>query len=296
MKNKKFASIAVAAILALVGTLSLTGCAPAEKVDSKMKIVASTNVWGDVAAAVGGDLVEVTSIIDAVNKDPHSYEATARDQLAVEKSNLVIANGGGYDDFIEKMAEAAGNKQIFRVASAVTAVSWQENEHLWYSISAVGEATYGIADTLGAIDSANAETYTANADKFIDGLTGIAGVYATVRANTEGYTYFGTEPIADWLLQDLGFVNKTPKAFSDAIENETDVAPSVMKESLDLIKSGKIKYLVINSQTENGQTKQIVDAARDAGVRAVVLTEILPKGIGYVEWMGNNLITLDPAR
>jgi zinc/manganese transport system substrate-binding protein len=296
MKIKKFSSVAVAAILALVGTLALTGCAPAEKVDGKVKIVASTNVWGDVAAAVGGELVEVTSIIDAVTKDPHSYEATARDQLAVEKANLVIANGGGYDEFIEKMAEAAGNKKIFRVASAVTAVSWQENEHLWYSISAVGEVAYGLADTLGSIDSVNAATYTANADKFLDGLTGIAGVYATIRANTEGYTYFATEPIADWLLKDLGFVNKTPKAFSDAIENETDVAPSVMKESLDLIKSGSIKYLVINSQTENAQTMQIVNAARDAGVRAVVMTEILPAGIGYVEWMGNNLITLDPAK
>jgi hypothetical protein len=41
---------------------------------------------------------------------------------------------------------------------------------------------------------------------------------------------------------------------------------------------------------------QIVNAARDAGVRAVVMTEILPAGIGYVEWMGNNLITLDPAK
>ena len=290
MKTLKLASIALAAILAL------TGCAPAEKIDGKVKIVASTNVWGDVAKSVGGNLVEVTSIIDNVKKDPHSYEATARDQLAVEKANLVIANGGGYDDFIEKMAEAAGNKKMFRVASAVTAVAWQENEHLWYSISAVGEAAYGIADTLGALDPTNAATYTSNADKFVDGLTGIAAVYDRVRTNTKGYTYFATEPIADWLLQDLGFVNKTPLDFSKAIENETDVAPSVMKESLDLIKSGTIKYLVINPQTQNAQIMQIVNAARDAGVRAVVLSEVMPTGTDYVEWMGQNLITLDPAR
>jgi zinc/manganese transport system substrate-binding protein len=163
-------------------------------------------------------------------------------------------------------------------------------------VSAVGEAAYGIAETLGALDSANAETYMANADKFVEGLTGVAGIYATVRANTEGYTYFATEPIADWLLKDLGFTNKTPKAFSDAIENETDVAPSVMKESLDLINGGQIKYLVINAQTENAQTEQIVNAAKKAGVRAVVLSEVLPKGIGYVEWMGNNLISLDPSK
>ena len=283
--------------LALAATLALAGCAPAQQpVEGKVKIVASTNVWGDVAKSVGGDLVEVTSIIDDAKKDPHSYEASARDQLAVEKANLVIANGGGYDDFIEKMAEAAGNKQILRVASAVTAVAWQENEHLWYSISAVGEAAYAMADTLSAIDAKNATTYSKNADTYIEGLTGIAAAYGDVRTRTEGFTYFGTEPLAAWLLDDLGFVNKTPAKFSEAIENETDVAPSVMKESLDLIKSGTIKYLIINSQTQNSQVQQIIDAARDAEVRAVVLSEVLPKGTNYVEWMGQNLITLDPAR
>jgi zinc/manganese transport system substrate-binding protein len=283
--------------LALIAVLALSGCtSPTEPDSGKFQIVASTNVWGDIAKTVGGDLVEVTSIIDDANKDPHSYEATARDQLAVEKADLIVANGGGYDDFIEKLSEAAGNKSMFRVSSAVTAVAWQENEHLWYSISAVGEATYALAETLGALDPNNSAAYLTNADKLVDGLTGIAAIYGEVRKLTEGYTYFGTEPLAAWLLADLGFVNKTPAEFSEAIENETDVPPSVMKESLDLIKGGKIKYLVINSQTQNSQVQQIVDAARNAGVRAVMLSEVLPKGTPYVEWMGNNLITLDPSK
>ncbi len=291
MKTLKFVSLALAAVLALAG------CAPAEQpIDGKVKIVASTNVWGDVAKSVGGDFVEVTSIIEDANKDPHSYEATARDQLAVEKSNLVIANGGGYDDFIEKMVEAAGNKRIFRVASAVTAVAWQENEHLWYSISAVGEVAYALSDALAELDPENASTYSKNADTYVEGLTGVAAVYGEVRTRTQDFTYFGTEPLADWLLADLGFVNKTPEKFSEAIENETDVAPAVMKQSLDLINGGSIKYLVINAQTENAQVQQIIDAASKAGVRAVKLSEVLPKGIGYVEWMGQNLISLDPAK
>jgi len=288
---KKYIAIALAAVLALSGCAS-----PAEPDSGKFQIVASTNVWGDIAKSVGGDLVEVTSIIDNANKDPHSYEATARDQLAVEKADLVIANGGGYDDFIEKLSEAAGNKSMFRVSSAVTAVAWQENEHLWYSISAVGEVAYALAETLGSLDPNNSAAYLTNADKLVEGLTGVAGVYGEVRKYTEGFTYFGTEPLAAWLMQDLGFVNKTPEEFSEAIENETDVPPSVMKESLDLIKSGEIKYLVINSQTENSQVQMIIDAASEAGVRAVVLSEVLPEGTNYVEWMGNNLITLDPSK
>jgi zinc/manganese transport system substrate-binding protein len=283
--------------LALTAVLALSGCAsPTEPDSGKFQIVASTNVWGDIAKSVGGDLVEVTSIIDDANKDPHSYEATARDQLAVEKADLVIANGGGYDDFIETLSEAAGNKSMFRVSSAVTAVAWQENEHLWYSISAVGEVAYALAETFGSLDPNNSAAYLTNADKLVEGLTGVAGVYGEVRKYTEGFTYFGTEPLAAWLMQDLGFVNKTPEEFSEAIENETDVPPSVMKESLDLIKSGEIKYLVINSQTENSQVQMIIDAASEAGVRAVVLSEVLPEGTNYVEWMGNNLITLDPSK
>ena len=288
---KKYIALALAAVLALSGCAS-----PTEPNSGKFQIVASTNVWGDIAKTVGGDLVEVTSIIDDANKDPHSYEATARDQLAVEKADLIIANGGGYDHFIEKLSEAAGNKSMFRVSSAVTAVAWQENEHLWYSISAVGEATYALAETLGALDPNNSAAYLTNADQLVEGLTGVAAMYGEVRKLTEGYTYFGTEPLAAWLLADLGFFNKTPAEFSEAIENETDVPPSVMKESLDLIKGGKIKYLVINSQTQNSQVQQIVDAARDAGVRAVMLSEVLPKGTPYVEWMGDNLITLDPSK
>ena len=291
MKIFKLASIA------LISVLALAGCAPAQQpIEGKVKIVASTSVWGDIAKSVGGDLVEVTSIIDSPTKDPHSYEATPRDQLAVEKSNLVIANGGGYDDFIEKMAQSAGNKMILRLATSVTSVSWQENEHIWYSVSAVGEATYAIADALGELDKDNAQTYSTNADKFLDGITGIAAMYSQVRTNTNGNSYFATEPIADWLLKDLGMVNKTPAEFSNAIENETDVAPSVMKTSLDLINGGSIKYLVINEQTVNAQVQQIIDAAAKAGVRAVKLSEVLPKGVGYVEWMGLNLISLDPAK
>ena len=152
MKPLKLVALAVGAILV---SLTLTGCAPAATSTGKLQIVASTNVWGDIAKQVGGDLVEVTSIIDSPNKDPHSYEATARDQLAVKKADLVIANGGGYDDFIETLSAAAGNKPIFRVNSSVTVVSWQENEHLWYSLGAVGEVAMSLAATLGALDETN---------------------------------------------------------------------------------------------------------------------------------------------
>jgi len=289
MKTTRLFAIALSAVLAL------SGCAPTQAESQKFQIVASTNVWGSIAAAIGGDKVEVTSIIDNANKDPHSYEATARDQLAVEKADLVIANGGGYDDFIDTMSQAAGNKQIFRASSAVTSVAWQENEHLWFSLQAVAEVAAALADTLASIDGENAQTYLANSTAYLAELTALAGEVGKLKNITNGYSYFGTEPLAVWLMADLGFADKTPAEFAEAIENETDVPPVTMKESLDLIASGKLNYLVINAQTQNSQVQQIIDAARDAGLRSVVLSEILPEGESYLTWMAANLKTLNPG-
>ena len=70
MKSIKI--IAVATVAAL-SALTLAACAPASTQSDKFQIVASTNVWGDIAKQVGGDLVEVTSLIDNANQDPHSY-------------------------------------------------------------------------------------------------------------------------------------------------------------------------------------------------------------------------------
>lgn len=293
MKNLKLAALAIAALI------TLTGCATATPeptgTDGKLQIVASTNVWGDIASQVGGDLVEVTSIIDNASKDPHSYEATARDQLAIENADLIVANGGGYDDFIDTMANAANNTNVLHATDNVTAVDPSLNEHVWYSMAGVAEVATAIGQQLAKADTENAATYEQNAVAFGEKIAALTLEVQDLKTITYGYTYFSTEPLALWLLADLGFKDLTPADFSEAIENETDVSPLVMQESLDLIASGDVKYLVVNLQTENTQTQQIVDAARDAEVRAVVMTEVLPAGSSYLDWMTANLKTLNPG-
>ncbi|MBC7591379.1 MAG: zinc ABC transporter substrate-binding protein [Salinibacterium sp.] len=96
-----------------VASLTLAGCAagPAAQA-SGVSIVASTSVYGDIASSIVGDLGTVTSIISDSAVDPHSFEASARDQLAIADADLVIANGGGYDPFVEALVEASGSKAI----------------------------------------------------------------------------------------------------------------------------------------------------------------------------------------
>jgi zinc/manganese transport system substrate-binding protein len=91
--------------------LLLTGCgSPAAETagtepNGRITVVTSTNVYGDIVEAIGGDKVSVAAIVSRPSQDPHSYEANAQDRLAVSKAKLVVENGGGYDDFIHTLAD-----------------------------------------------------------------------------------------------------------------------------------------------------------------------------------------------
>src|ERR1700760_1333761 len=93
------------------GTSSTTasGPAPSTAAAAPISVVASTNVWGDIAKQIGGDHVNVTSIMSDPNADPHEYEADAKTAAALSKAQFVIENGLGYDDFMDKLLAASPN-------------------------------------------------------------------------------------------------------------------------------------------------------------------------------------------
>lgn len=141
------AALSAVAAFALAGCSGGSGEGAAD--DGSVSIVASTSVYGELASALVGDAAEVTSIIDSATQDPHEYEATARDQLAVQEADLVILNGGGYDHFMEDLVEAGGHEHV------VTAVEFNhdypgaegdehahaDDEHAEESASAESEET-----------------------------------------------------------------------------------------------------------------------------------------------------------
>jgi zinc/manganese transport system substrate-binding protein len=98
-----------------VSALALAGCAGtttasdggADGGTDGVTVVATTNIYGSLAAQIGGERVSVASIIDSASQDPHSYEATARDRLTVQDADLVIENGGGYDAFMDDLLEGS---------------------------------------------------------------------------------------------------------------------------------------------------------------------------------------------
>lgn len=293
------------AILA-VAALALAGCAATPATDDgTVKVVASTNVYGSIASAIGGDLVTVTSLIDSAAQDPHSFEASAQDQLAISKADLVIENGAGYDPFIDTLLDAASADAVVVSASEASGLLEVEhdhdngddesehehvegfNEHVWYNLPGMQSLAAVIADQLSTIDPGHSSTYAANRDSFTEQVSALAEQLVGLG---DGKTAAITEPVPLYLLELAGFENVTPEEFSEAIEEGTDVPPAVLADTLDAV--GTVALLAYNSQTASPETEQVKAAAEKAEVPVVEFTETLPDGEDYISWMTSNVAAL----
>lgn len=288
-------------------SLVLAGCAapggsPASDGDL-LQVVASTNVYGDIASRVGGDLVEVTSIITSPAQDPHSYEASARDQLALATADLVIENGGGYDPFIDTLLDGIATAEPVVVNASEASGLLEDgddytegfNEHVWYSFRAMEGLAKSLADEFGELDADNAAAYDENYDAFAADLDALEEQAAGIRSTTQGQGVAVTEPVPVYLLEEVGLVNLTPDAFSEAFEEGADVPPAALQETLALFPAGSVSLLAYNEQTTGSETEQVREAAEDAGVAVVSFSETMPEDGDYIGWMTDNLDALSDA-
>ncbi|MET1051800.1 MAG: zinc ABC transporter substrate-binding protein [Mycetocola sp.] len=316
---KRLAPLALVPAAALV----LSGCsAPAGEAASEptgIQIVASTNVYGSIAETIGGDSVTVTSIIDSAAQDPHSYEASAQDQLAISKADVVIENGGGYDPFIDTLVGAAGSDTLETVnvvdlsGRAPVDEAHDEgdgheheegdehdhveglNEHVWYDLAAADMLASALTQTFSHLDEANAATYAENYATFSAEIATLTDATAAIKADVDGTGVAITEPVPLYLLEASGLVNLTPDAFSEAIEEGTDVSPSSLNDLLDLIGSGDVALLAYNEQTSSPETERVREAAEKESVPVVSFAETLPDGKDYVSWMTDNIAAISDA-
>lgn len=320
----------IALALASVAALTLAGCsttpAAGEGGDDTITVVASTNVYGDIAAQIGGDRVDVTSIISSATQDPHSYEATARDRLTVQKADLVIENGGGYDAFIDTLLQDAKDPHV------VTAVEYSHdfpgnegheaegdeaehdhdhaedaegheghnhiegfNEHVWFDPHTMIHVVEAIADELTELDPDGKADFMANAAALTADLEGFEADLAGLQAQAEGVNVFITEPLPGYLAAAAGLTDVTPEGFAESVEEGTDVAPAVLLEALNVIDSGEVGAVLTNAQTGGSETERVEAAAKDAGIPVVAFTELLEDGSSYSEWMSDAIQSLAAA-
>src|SRR5258705_13818145 len=99
----------------------------------KLSVVAAENFWGSIASQLGGDRVEVTSLISSPDTDPHDYEPTPRDGRSIASARYVIFNGLGYDSWVRQSLDAnPGSHRAVLEVGELLDLHNGDNPHRWY--------------------------------------------------------------------------------------------------------------------------------------------------------------------
>lgn len=289
--------IAIAA-LASVGMLaSVAACGSGQSTSEKngtIEVVASVNQWGTVAKTLGGDNVNVTSIINSTNVDAHDYEPTTSDIAKLQKAQVIIVNGAGYDAWAVKAAQTA-NATIVNAAE-VGGVNDGENPHVWFSAEVRKAVAQAITKAYKQVDAAKKNDFDKMNDQWTAEENNVESKIAEVKQKTDGLAYAATESVASYLAKDMGLADATPSGYARATANESEPTPTDIKQFTDALKAGEIKLLVVNTQEESELTGKITDAAKSVEVPMVELTEQMPEQYdSLTAWMGGLVDTFSQA-
>jgi len=274
----RIARIAIAA-LASVGMLaSVAACGSGQSTSEKngtIEVAASVNQWGTVAKALGGDNVNVTSIINSTNVDAHDYEPTTSDIAKLQKAQVIIVNGAGYDAWAVKAAQTAN--AIIVNAAEIGGVNDGENPHVWFSADVRKAVAQAITEAYEQADAAKKNDFDKMNDQWAAEENNVESKIAEVKQKTDGLAYAATESVASYLAEDMGLADATPSGYARATANESEPTPTDIKQFTDALKAGEIKLLVVNTQEESELTGKITDAAKSVEVTMVELTEQMPE-------------------
>ena len=278
MRNRFHPSpLAAIAATALAGSV-LAGCSSEGNDASDSDMIATTNVWADVASAVTGEDVDAIITGDAV--DPHHYEPSAKDLSRIKGADTVVANGGAYDAALYTAAEQD------RIIYAIPLLdeheahehahdhdhmldSLDELEHAWFAPEKVLQVAEDIADRTGG----DASDVKQRIGEIQSKLNAVPHVHIGMTETIAAGLVWGTE------LHDI-----TPEEYVKASLNHQEPSAAAVAAFLEQIERGELDMLFVNPQSTNSATQRLADAAKAHNVPVVEIRETPPAGQNFLDY------------
>lgn len=289
MQNFKSKITKFISIMALVTLVSLitVGCSNKQnsaKQSDKISIVTTTNVYSDIAKNIVGKYGTATAIIDKSSVDPHDFDPTTADAKKVAQANIIVANGLGYDSWMNKLAKSVDKKPVL-VGEDLMGLKSGDNPHIWYNLDMPTKYVEYLVKRLSKLDKKHAAYFKENGEKY---LAKIDKIKQLAQANKgDQKPVFVSEPVFDYALQEAGY-KIGDKEFEEAIENGTDPSPKTINEMNNSIKQKKIAFFVNNTQASSSTVKSFVKLAKKNNVPVLNVRETIPNNTTYLAWMKEN--------
>ncbi|WP_273710002.1 metal ABC transporter solute-binding protein [Leuconostoc mesenteroides] len=275
--------IALSAIVVIVIGVALFRGNSSSSSNQKITIVASTDFYAEIAKTVVGEHGTATAIIKDANVSPEDYEPTTTVAKKVSGADIVLANGLGYDAWLNKLAKTSKNTKLIRVGEDVLNKKTGVNPHLWNDPETMSKTANYLATELGKKDPKNRDYYKKNAKKYVASLKPVNDLITKISKKADGQTVAQTEPVFEYMLDALGY-KIMDTDFSEAIEEGNDPSPATLAALKSAITNHKIAFFVNNAQTSSSTVSNLIDLAKKNDIPVVNVTETIPNGENYVSW------------
>lgn len=253
-----------------------------------IRAVGAENEYANVLQQVGGKYVVVSAILKNPNTDPHTFETSPTVAEEIGHAQLIVQNGAGYDDFMNRIESASPNRsRRVIVAQAVLGLAADmANPHLWYSPRTMPAVASAVALDLARLDPGHASYFQHRLKSFDASLQPWLGAIAAFKGKYAGTPVAVSEPVADDLLKALGLKILTPFVFQADVMNGVDPAPEDISLEEDYLTTHEAKVFCYNQQVVDSLTSTVKDIALRAKVPVVGVYETMPApGYRYQSWM-----------
>lgn len=277
-------------IMGLMGMIMLLASACSNKDQAKTKsdkvsIVTTTNVYADIAKNVAGKYGSVQAIIKNSATDPHDFEPTTADAKKLTNANIIVANGLGYDSWMNKLASSVSKKPVL-VGEDLMGLKKVDNPHIWYDLDMPTKYVNYLVKRLSKLDKKHAAYFKENGDKYLAKIAKVKQIAKSADKKNNKHV-FVSEPVFDYGLEEAGY-KIGDKEFEEAIENGTDPSPKTINKMTNEIKDKKIAFFVNNTQASSSTVKTFVKLAKENGVPVLNVRETIPNHMTYLDWMREN--------
>jgi zinc/manganese transport system substrate-binding protein len=289
---------AAAVLLLLLGVVvPVAGCGTSTPLatgsgSGRLQVAAAEDFWGSIAAQLGGEKVSVSSIVANPSTDPHSYEPTAADGVAIARSQMAIVNGLGYDTWASKLlaASPSSGRAVLDVGHLL-GLGDGDNEHQWYSPASVQRVIGQIVADYERLDPKDAAYFERRHRAFETAdLAEYDRLRGEIRARYAGVPVGYSESVFQPLGQSLGLKLTTPYSFAKAVAEGAEVSARD-KQTVDRqAETGAIDVWVYNSQNATPDVQRVSQIAREAHIPVATVTETLsPASATFEQWQSAQL-------
>jgi zinc/manganese transport system substrate-binding protein len=300
------------AVLLLSVPFVLAGCAnnatttPSAASDcptSPVNVVVSVDQWGEIVSELGGSCAHVSTVLAGSSVDPHDYEPSPADAAKFSGAQLVVINGGHYDEWAAKLAAtSAPNAAVVRAVDtgaghdAAGHAPGSANPHVWYVPSAITGIADEVTAKLTELAPDAKDYFAARRSEVGEHLKPYDDLIATIKAQATGKRYAATETVFDPMAAALGLANATPAGYQASSSNGTDPSPADLAAFLNLLDGHGVDVLIFNTQTEGSVPDQLRSQAEKSGVPVVEVTEtVAPGARSFEAWQVDQLTALAKA-